>query len=83
MLSLGAGRYDVAIDRNPNNIVAIWKEGESGLYIYLLYLLILFELGSVIGSDLFSLRDYITPDLEQQLRTLRDHMGIKSFASPN
>jgi hypothetical protein len=38
------------------------------------------ELVTVIGSDLFSLVNYITPDLQLQFSALKEHMGIDSFA---
>lgn len=39
------------------------------------------ELVTVIGSNHFSLGDYITPDLFSQIQSLKDRMGIKSFVS--
>jgi len=39
------------------------------------------ELVTVIGSNHFSLGDYITPDLFFQLQSLKEHMGIDSFAN--
>ena len=40
-----------------------------------------YELVTVIGSNHFSLGDYITPDLFFQLQSLKEHMGIDSFAN--
>lgn len=39
------------------------------------------ELVTVIGSNHFSLGDYITPDPFFQLQSLKEHMGIDSFAN--
>jgi len=39
------------------------------------------ELVTVLSSNHFSLGGYIIPDLFSQLQSLKEHMGIDSFAT--